>query len=295
MEIDRRELKRQAREAMGLPRPSFRVVALLYILMTTGVNLGVYLITDLTIDPASGFSQTGFFLSQLTLLYRLVAGFGFQLWCLWAFRRQEPGAGSLLQGFSIWGRVLWMYLLIALRVYLILFAVLAAAALLIPPVGVLFAAYPQTAGRLLGMSQILQPWIWAVMLRYSLAPYLLADRPEDGASAAVRRSVAMMRGFKWELAKLELSFLGWELLTVLLSELVTGALLVRAGLLPLLHAGDLEGCMALAAAVSGSTPAYFLVSLVTLPVSLWLLPYRGVARAGFYTARSTLRTDAPPL
>ena len=32
-----------------------------------------------------------------------------------------------------------------------------------------------------------------------MAPYLLADYPDDGAGAAVRRSVEMMRGRKWEL------------------------------------------------------------------------------------------------
>lgn len=38
MEIDRRELKRQAREAIRLSRPSFWVVTLVYLLMTTGVS-----------------------------------------------------------------------------------------------------------------------------------------------------------------------------------------------------------------------------------------------------------------
>ena len=38
MELDRRELKHQAREAMSLPRPPFWIVTLLYLLMTLGVN-----------------------------------------------------------------------------------------------------------------------------------------------------------------------------------------------------------------------------------------------------------------
>ena len=38
MEIDRRELKRQAREAIRGSRPSFWVVTLVYLLMTTGVS-----------------------------------------------------------------------------------------------------------------------------------------------------------------------------------------------------------------------------------------------------------------
>ena len=61
--------------------------------------------------------------------------------------------------------------------------------------------------------------VFAIMLRYAMAPYLLADYPDDGAGAAVRRSVEMMRGRKWELFKLYVSFLGWELLGVLLTLL----------------------------------------------------------------------------
>ena len=38
-------------------------------------------------------------------------------------------------------------------------------------------------------------------------------------------------------------------------------------------------------AVIYSTPVVILSTLVTVPVSLWLLPYRAVARAGFYDAR----------
>ena len=116
MELDRRELKRQAREAMGLTKPRFWVVALIYVAMTTGVNLAVHLVTAMTTDPVSGFSQAGLFLSVFTILYQLVIDFGFLLWCLWAVRRLSPGPGALVQGFSVCGRVLWMNILIMVRV-----------------------------------------------------------------------------------------------------------------------------------------------------------------------------------
>ena len=50
-----------------------------------------------------------------------------------------------------------------------------------------------------------------------------------------------------------------------------------------------------------STPVVILSTLVTIPVSLWLLPYRETARAGFYDARLLAASDAldrpdmPPL
>ena len=33
--------------------------------------------------------------------------------------------------------------------------------------------------------------------------------PDDGPAAPIFRSAALMRGWKWDLFKLELSFLGW--------------------------------------------------------------------------------------
>ena len=298
MEIDRRALKRRAREAMALPRPPFWAVALLYILLTSGVNLAVHFVTLLTAAPDSSFSQTGFFLSVLTLLYRFVIGFGLQLWCLWTVRRLSPGAGALIQGCSVWGRVLWMNVLIALRVYLLCFfalmGLMLAAELIFPPLAYLVYTTPVAAANLL--APVVTLLIWVLMLRYALAPYLLADRPEDGASAAVRRSAEMMRGFKWELAKLDLSFLGWEAVNLLLSYAVQGFFLIQGGLLPLLQAADWENALLLAASVSGSAAVYAVTALVTLPISLWLLPYRGVSLAGFYQAREDLaRQDAPPL
>ena len=40
-----------------------------------------------------------------------------------------------------------------------------------------------------------------------------------------------------------------------------------------------------------STPAVILSTLVTVPVSLWLLPYQETARAGFYDARMLSAAD----
>ena len=38
MEIDRKELKRRAKESMSLSKPSFWIVTFVYLLMTTGVS-----------------------------------------------------------------------------------------------------------------------------------------------------------------------------------------------------------------------------------------------------------------
>ena len=297
MEIDRRERKHRAREAMGAASPPFWLVTLVYVLMTTGVNLVVHLVTTMTTDPASGFSQTGFFLSLLTVMYRLVVAFGFQLWCLWTVRRLSPGLGSLIQGFSVWGRVLWMEILIYLRVFLtcfvLLFAILFLAAALFP--NLLYQLYsPLLLANLLTVPVSLL--IWVLMLRYSLAPYLLADRPDDGASAAVRRSTELMRGWTWELFKLEFSFLGWMAVNFVLSFLVQLYFLWSGGLFQLIQSSDWLAVLSLLDSVTSSGLVYAITALVTLPMTLWLAPYRGVARAGFYHERLALQQrNAPPL
>ena len=100
----------------------------------------------------------------------------------------------------------------------------------------------------------------------------------------ILRSAVLMRGWKMELFKLELSFLGWEAVNFLLSAAVMTFFLNQAGLLAVdavMAAGWEDQCTA----VIYSTPVVILSTLVTIPVSLWLLPYRAVARAGFYDAR----------
>ena len=123
-----------------------------------------------------------------------------------------------------------------------------------------------------------------LQLRYALAPYLLADRPDDGPSLPIYRSVSLMRGWKWELFKLEFSFIGWEAINALLTLAVLLFSLNQAGLLSM----DIlmtDAWRSQAMELLYSTPVVILSTLVTVPVSLWLIPYKATARAGFYDAR----------
>ena len=139
-----------------------------------------------------------------------------------------------------------------------------------------------------------------LQLRYAMAPYLLADRPDDGPSAPIHRSAALMQGWKWKLFKLEFSFIGWQAFNFILSLGVTLFFLGQAGLLVPESVLSLEW-FAQAYNVIYSAPVVILSTLVTLPLSLWLLPYQETARAGFYDARLLAASDAmdqpdmPPL
>ena len=48
-----------------------------------------------------------------------------------------------------------------------------------------------------------------------MIPYLLADHPEMSREEAFARSKELMKGQKWNAFVLDLSFLGWEILSAL--------------------------------------------------------------------------------
>ena len=50
---------------------------------------------------------------------------------------------------------------------------------------------------------------------YAIIPYILADDPEITSKEAFKKARAMMKGNKWRLFKLYISFIGWGVLCVL--------------------------------------------------------------------------------
>ena len=271
MKIDCRVLKARAREAMGQTQPRFWAVALVYILLTTGVQIALSLLLS-----ALPGGTSGIFLNILFFLYSTVILFGLRLWSLWAWRKLDPGMGALTQGFSIPGRVILMELFIFVRVFGWALLFILALSIFALPLSAVLAASPILYLPYAGALYVL---IWVFMLRYNMAPYLLADRPDDGPSLAIRRSVEMMRGRKWELFKLQLSFLGWEVINWVLSLAVFFFLCAQAGLFQMPVGLD---SLLLYQSVANGLVNVALSGLVTLPLSLWLLPYQEVAQAGFY-------------
>ena len=53
-----------------------------------------------------------------------------------------------------------------------------------------------------------------------MVPYILADDPTIGGKDAITLSRQMMNGHKWNTFVLDLSFIGWELLSVLTAGLL---------------------------------------------------------------------------
>ena len=96
--------------------------------------------------------------------------------------------------------------------------------------------------------------------RYSQANRCLLDDPEVGVLEAVRRSKSLMAGKKLELFSLHISFFGWKLLFLLLSN----------------------GMGTAASPLVGEMGAGILTTAITMGTELWLKPYMGVVTAMFY-------------
>ncbi len=65
----------------------------------------------------------------------------------------------------------------------------------------------------LGLVLLIVPGI-ILDLAYSMAEFIAHDEPEISEAEALRRSRRMMKGHKWQLFCLELSFIGWILLSL---------------------------------------------------------------------------------
>lgn len=50
---------------------------------------------------------------------------------------------------------------------------------------------------------------------YIMTPFVLLDQPELKFDAAIERSMQLMKGYKWKFFCLQLSFIGWVLLSML--------------------------------------------------------------------------------
>lgn len=66
-------------------------------------------------------------------------------------------------------------------------------------------------------------WLWSCLFvipgiiksySYSMSYYILADNPDMSANDARKKSMELMKGYKWRLFCLDFSFIGWVLLSV---------------------------------------------------------------------------------
>lgn len=206
MNLKRSDLKQRAVALIRSARPSVILVALAYTALSflmyllsnrlMGINFtqadmdrymqllsegnldyAMVLLEDMT-PPASSAA-----INILMQILLAIVDAGFILFLLNTIRSTGACLGNLLDGFGFFLKI------ILLSIVQYIFVALWSLLLVFPGI---IAAY-----------------------RYRMAIYLLVDDPSRGVMECLRLSGEMMKGHKWELFVLDLSFIGWGFLAML--------------------------------------------------------------------------------
>ncbi len=127
-------------------------------------------------------SPWGNLLGFAIFLMLIMLSVGFTIYCLHICQFHKAGFGNLFDGFAIFLKAIWLVLL------MIFFVLLWTLLLVVPGI---IAAY-----------------------RYRMALYIMIENPHMSALDCIMASKQMMTGHKGELFVLDLSFLGWAILTI---------------------------------------------------------------------------------
>ena len=225
------ELKAGARKHIAENAPRIFLIAVIYIICTTVISelqyrlpgtataLEQYLerVSDGEFGSLSmlysNFRPSGAALAVVLWLMTPVIDVGFMSYCLKLIRGQGGEYKDLLNGFLFFGKILLITII----------------TLILTTLWSLLFIFPGIAAH----------------YRYRQAYYILLDDPNKGVLQCIRESGRLMAGHKLELFLLDISFLGWILVDILVVWLL---------------------------------PIPF-----SLPViQIWLKPYMGLTRAGFY-------------
>ena len=205
LNINREQIKLSAKMSMAGSSPNPMIVTFIYWLISFILN---YLQLSILIAGtnytyiaenalAYGFDSVSLadydnlfsgMLSSGKLLFVLVISVmasilsvGYTMYCLKVSRNEQAGIPTIFDGFTVFLRVIVLKILI--NIFVGLWSIL----LIIPGI---IASY-----------------------RYSMAVYLLIDNPDMSPMECIRASKEITRGRKGELFVLDLSFIGWFLLS----------------------------------------------------------------------------------
>lgn len=282
---NRKAFKREAKQLMRESTPHFMLVALVYVLLTTGLN---YVVTALTGTGSVLAGTVSVFLNILIALFSMVMSVGFANYTLLLSRKQQSGMGDLFDSFSFAGRSIGMNILVMIYTFLWTLLATAVFAILVAAAALLYDSLMVVSIIIMVVAYIaLIVVVVAIVLRYAMAPFALAENPDAGAGEAIRRSVRMMRGHKGKLFVLELSFIGWALLQALIVLVVMGIGVFVSGTTwmfeSLLTGEDWMGAYdTVFSLVSQMTIWTILAEVVCLPLTLWLTTYQQTTFARFF-------------
>jgi hypothetical protein len=296
VDFNRYQVKTAARAILHSVRPRPWVTALVYRLLSLvlpallGLIPLVYVLSSMMILLPQGkdYQPPAVLNALFPLILLAISGVmalfraGYFQYCLKLWRDEAGGLQDLFQGFRQIAKVLPLLLrllLFSLLWYLPGFLALGGILAFLRRFLSAVAAAPACI-------LLLELGFWAYLLnrilRYALALPLLIDHPEYSARQALRESIRLMKGRRWRLFVLRLSFWGWKLLAFLLAYF-GGAL---AYMLPLslflsrsplwLQTLNPETALLL------FLPLFGMMLLVSAPMTLWLTGYEQLSFAGFY-------------
>ena len=196
----RKELKADAKLKMKGRKPSTYLISFVYVIilfvLACVTNAVEYAGTDFNaiLSAQPGDTQTiinavgeptifGQIINILLEFMIIVMGAGFTITSLSISRSLEATVGTLFDGFGIFFRVLFLYILEGI------FIMLWSCLLVVPGI---IAAY-----------------------RYRMAMYILWDNPDMSAFQCIKKSKEMMKGHKWTLFVQDLSFILWDILAII--------------------------------------------------------------------------------
>ena len=202
--IDRRQVKREAREILQGAQVAPRSFFGLYVTLVGLMELASYFANGNSTDFFS--NPLGLFVEIFVSLMALLLESGCWLYCMALRRGERAEYLTLFDGFSFAGRIILLYLLQYL--YVFLWSIPSGMIL-----GILAALYGQTVVLFsFLMVPLLAPPVMA-LYRYRFAILNLCENPELKILDAINMSKRQTFGYKRHLLALDLSFLPWMLLS----------------------------------------------------------------------------------
>jgi len=236
-------------------------------------------------DLISSVVSGGILASILSFLWTSLMNTGFVGYSLDMVRGKQPGVGRIFSAFPKFGKVILSRILVA--VFSFLWGLLLALGVVIGAVIVVLLGEvsPAIAAVLLVLLYVgvvaFALWIY---LRYALVDCLVMDHGISGLEA-LTVSKQLMKGNKWRLFVLQLSFIGWYLLYFVVVLVCAGVIALGAYFL---SAGSTEGV------ILGVLLMMIMILVMIVFAMLfgsWIMPYMTGTQVKFYEYTMSRRPD----